>query len=148
MNKTETEVYNFLTTKFSEYTIIKEFKDKEIKNVRELPFDFCMKEPKIIIEIDGIQHFKNVGHWSNDFEEIQQRDCYKMKLIQEKGYRIIRVFQEDIWSPRTREEILDTLEKTIKKYVENTNLYIDYICVDKELYKDHEYQMNLLVSEL
>ena len=52
---------------------------------------------KLIIEIDGIQHFKEVKYWKNDFKENQERDKYKMEQAIKNNYSIIRIIQEDIY---------------------------------------------------
>lgn len=62
---------------------------------RHLPFDFMIEKYKMIIELDGAQHFRQVWNWASP-EEIFQRDIYKMKCASENGYTTIRVLQEDV----------------------------------------------------
>ena len=64
------------------------------KNKNLLPFDFCIEEFKIIIELDGLQHFKQVSNWQSP-ETIQSTDKYKMRLANKHGYSVIRIFQPD-----------------------------------------------------
>ena len=62
---------------------------------KHLPFDFLIEDKRIIIEVDGRQHFEQVSNWQSP-EETQSRDLLKMKLAQENGYTVIRIFQEDV----------------------------------------------------
>lgn len=86
-----------------------------------LPFDFCLEDLKIIIELDGIQHFKQVSNWKSP-EETQEYDNYKMNVANEKGYSIIRIFQEDVLKDQNNWEI--NLKDAIKKYDNVTNIFI------------------------
>ena len=52
-------------------------------------------ERKIIIELDGPHHFRQVSNWGN-YEENQKRDIYKMKCANENGFSVIRLLQEDV----------------------------------------------------
>lgn len=64
---------------------------------RYLPFDFCIPSLKIIIELDGNQHFRNIKYWKSSVENNTRRDVYKMKKANEHHYSIIRIVQEDVW---------------------------------------------------
>lgn len=68
---------------------------------RFLPFDFVISigNTKIIIELDGPQHFVQISNWGN-VENNQARDIYKMNLAKENGYRMIRILQEDVFFNR------------------------------------------------
>ena len=72
-------------------------------------------ETKIIVEIDGDQHFKQVWNWKCP-EIQQQRDFYKMNLALEKGYTIIRIYQPDIYSNKNNWD--KETEESIKLYDE------------------------------
>ena len=60
-----------------------------------LPFDFALEDKKIIIELDGKQHFKQVSNWKNA-ENTRTRDKYKMKKANENGFSVIRLIQLDV----------------------------------------------------
>ena len=64
-----------------------------------LPFDICLKWDKIIIELDGGQHFKQVRDWKSPKEQ-QENDKYKMKRANKNGYSVIRLLQEDVYYDR------------------------------------------------
>ena len=49
------------------------------------PFDFILEEHKIIIELDGRQHFEQVSNWDSP-DKVQERDKYKMKKANDNGY--------------------------------------------------------------
>ena len=69
-----------------------------------------MEENKIIIELDGLQHFEQVSNWSSP-EETHLNDVYKMKCANENGYSVIRILQEDVfydtydWLTELRDDI-------------------------------------------
>ena len=60
-----------------------------------MPFDFLLEYYKIIIELDGRQHFENFLK-RHDYKLTQQRDKYKMECANAKGYSVIRILQEDV----------------------------------------------------
>ena len=97
-NKTEGKFKKYLETKYPELNIRYQPKYNWCKNKetgRLLPFDFSIDEMKIIIEIDGMQHFEQVSNWKCP-EQTLVRDRYKMKKAQKHGYTTIRILQEDI----------------------------------------------------
>ena len=83
-NKTETKILKWLTEKFPNLTIIHQVKFDWCKSVKNnyLPFDFLLEELKLIISLDGDQHFKQVLNWKTP-EHTQARDIYKMFLALE-----------------------------------------------------------------
>lgn len=64
-----------------------------------LPFDFCIEQLKILIELDGEQHFRQVSNWISP-EEQQKQDLYKMDCANENGYTVVRILQEDVFHDR------------------------------------------------
>lgn len=85
-----------------------------------------MEDYKIIIELDGLQHFKQVSNWA-DPETTRKKDIYKMNQAIKNGYTIVRLLQDDIWKDKI------SWKKELKKY-----LYIQkkpciiYICENDE----------------
>lgn len=100
---------------------------------RYLPFDLVVEDLKLIIEVDGDQHFKYVSLFDNDIERNQNRDLFKMKMALENGYSIIRIVQRAIfynlfdWKP--------LLISAIKKYDKPQVIFIDYKG-EYEVYKE------------
>lgn len=92
--KTEFKLLEFLKEIYKD-NIIHQVNFEWCKNKKYLPFDFLIKSKNTIIELDGIQHFKQVSNWRNP-EKNQERDIYKMKCAFENGYRVIRLIQNDV----------------------------------------------------
>lgn len=64
------------------------------KNI--MPFDFGLVDDKILIELDGKQHFSQVSNWDTP-EHVQIKDIEKIKHSIQQGYSIIHLCQEDVW---------------------------------------------------
>ena len=86
VNKTE---FLFFKKMFEFYpTLKKQYKVKWCKNKNCLPFDFVIEELKIIIEIDGPQHFIQVANWTSP--EIQkEKDKYKINCANKNGFSAV-----------------------------------------------------------
>ena len=93
VNKTEAKLYEKLITIYP--SLQTQFKQDWCMKKSYLPFDFCIPEYKIIIELDGPQHFRQVANWSPP-EEQKKNDEYKQKCANQNGYSIIRLLQEDV----------------------------------------------------
>lgn len=116
-NKTEKKLYEYLLTIYPE--VKHQFRPDWCRNPktgRHLPFDFVIQILKIIIELDGAQHFMQVRNWQSP-EEQQSRDLYKMKKANENGYTVIRLLQEDVWNDTNnwQEELIKMLNKEYDK---------------------------------
>jgi very-short-patch-repair endonuclease len=125
-NKTESLLYSIIKDKFP--TIILQFKQDWCKRIFYLPFDFCIPEYKIIIELDGRQHFEQVSNWSSPEEQFKN-DKYKEKCANDNGYLIIRILQEDVlnYIYNWEEELFDSIEKIKNGYKKNI-----YLCKNEE----------------
>ena len=93
VNKTETKLYERMIPFYP--SMKTQYKQEWCKNKQCLSFDFCIPEHNIIIELDGIQHFKQVSNWISP-EITFENDKYKEKCANENGYSIIRILQEDV----------------------------------------------------
>jgi very-short-patch-repair endonuclease len=127
VNKTEQKLYDALIPHYPQLN--QQFKVEWCKNITYLPFDFVLEEYKIIIELDGLQHFEQVSNWQSP-EETHLNDVYKMKCANENGYSVIRLLQTDVfydtydWLMELRENI----EKIkLERIIENI-----YMCKDNE----------------
>lgn len=127
-NKTEKIVSEFIESKYT--NIIFQPKFEWCKNKTFLPFDFLLDNEKVIIEVDGIQHFKQVSNWKSP-EETQKGDLFKMKCAFEHGYSIIRIFQEDIFNNTIDWKVL--IEEAI-----NSKEKVQYISKDINLYDNYK----------
>ena len=134
---TEKIVLDFLEDKYT--NIISQPKYDWCKNITYLPFDFSLENKKTILEIDGGQHFKQVSNWKSP-EETQERDLYKMKCALENGYRIIRIFQEDIFN-----NVIDW--KTLLENAINNDEKVVFISKDPSLYENYKIIKKSLVFD-
>jgi len=125
-NKTEGKLYEKLQSLYP--TIITQFKQEWCKKITYLPFDFCIPELKIIIELDGRQHFQQVRNWSSPEEQFEN-DIYKQKCANENGYSVIRLLQEDVFNDSYdwNKELCETIEN-IKNNNDFKNVYLCKNC--------------------
>ena len=89
-----------------------------------------MEELKIILELDGEQHFGiQIGHWKSP-EHNRNRDIYKTKCARENEYSMIRIIQEDVWKDKFNwlEELVTAIEKVVNEKITQ----VVYICKNNE----------------
>jgi very-short-patch-repair endonuclease len=105
--------------KIKKIKIKKQKKFSWCKKEKKLPFDFylkfkvtCQEEKencifaiktlyiKIIIELDGKQHFVYIKHWKTNLEDIQETDNYKENKALEKEINVIRIYQPSVWEDK------------------------------------------------
>ena len=94
-NKTEKMFLKWFENEY-DHVIKHQAKFEWCKDKRYLPFDFSIESLKLIIEIDGPQHYRQVSNWQSP-EITQARDKYKTQKALENGYTVIRILQEDIF---------------------------------------------------
>lgn len=97
-NRTELKVLKHLRKNYPE--VIHQYRPdwgRNPKTSRHLPYDFCVG--KLIIEVDGRQHFEQVAKWTCP-EEIQERDRLKEELATKNGFVILRLYQPDVWKDK------------------------------------------------
>lgn len=110
--KTETKLYNFLGLIYLNIEREKQFQWCKIKN--KFPrFDFYIDNFKLIIELDGLQHFIYVKNWG-DVKFIQEKDIMKMKLAINNNYSVIRISQIDVFNDKN--DWQNKLKDAIKLY--------------------------------
>ena len=119
-NKTEKKVYDILINHYPGLTM--GFKANWCKNPETnlyYPFDFCIKEKSVIIELDGGQHFRDVEIWKSSFKDRHAVDLLKQLAANENGFRVIRLMQEDVWSDKYDwlTELLKNIENDTKQNV-------------------------------
>ena len=130
--KTEDIVYDKLKTNYP--LIQRQYKVDWCKDKKHLPFDFVIKERKIIIEIDGEQHWKQVAKWKTP-EHNKERDKYKMKCANDNGFSVIRILQEDVF--KNKYYWLNELTNNIEKITNDNRVQNIYMCKNNE-YKDFD----------
>jgi len=130
--KTENKIENIL--KEIDPLLARQVKFNWCKNIKHLPFDFVLEHKKIIIEIDGIQHWSQVAKWKSP-QHNRIRDLFKMKCANENGFSIIRILQDDVFHDKYNwlQELLINIDKIVnEKRVQNI-----YMC-KKDEYKDFD----------
>ena len=135
-NKTEKILFEFLIVNYQ--STIHQYKPDWCKNKetnRHLPFDIFIPLLKIIVEIDGYQHFGFVSLFKNNVNENQNRDVYKSLLALKNGISVIRIVQQDVWENKIdwKKLLIDEIEK-IKL---SPKPLISYIAKDLEIYREH-----------
>jgi very-short-patch-repair endonuclease len=131
INKTERKLYEKLKELFP--TIITQFKVDWCINKKHLPFDFVIEERKVIIELDGPQHFKQIASWLSP-EETFTIDLYKIDCANKNNFSIIRILQEDVLYDRY--DWLDELTKNIEK-ISNENIIQNIFMNKNDEYKNY-----------
>ena len=138
VNKTESDIYGYLIGKYANIKQQVEYNwCVNPYTLRYLPYDFSLEDYKIIIEVDGRQHFITTLNWTN-LEVTRNRDIYKMKIALENGYTIIRIPQEDI--QHNLRKWKEKLQLAIKKYEKPTIIYLtcEHLYKDFDLNKSYE----------
>jgi hypothetical protein len=92
-HKTQQKLFDFLSAHYT--NVVQQFKIDSCKLKNHLPFDFCIPGKNTIIELDGDQHFKQVSTWK---PPDKKRDAYKMKKAKEAGYKVIRLYERDVFN--------------------------------------------------
>ncbi len=133
VNKTEKRLFELLIAKYPD--TIHNYKPSWCINPdtdRILPYDFYIPSHKLIIELDGPHHFKQVHNW-NPPEETIRRDVLKMKYALDHELSLIRCVQTEYF--KDTESVSDKfLIPLIKSYdtpciiynTESTNTYTNH----------------------
>lgn len=144
--KTESKIYRWLNNTYIGYPISHPGKFDWLrgKSGRFLPFDFIIFN-RIIIELDGPQHFWQVSVWEAP-EIIRQKDVYKMKMAIKYGYHVIRILQKDIWRDTFDWQL--TLKIVIQRLLFDSNPHCEYIenPSNTSVYTNHINDFNNFVS--
>lgn len=130
--KTEAKMHSYLSSKMPR--IIKQFSPAWCINPvtkRHLRFDFADEDSKTIIEIDGQQHFKQVSNWGAP-EKALKMDVYKMQKAKQAGYKIIRIFQEDIYNNNEK-----WLDEHVLPEIMSSDRNTTYISTVESMYDEH-----------
>jgi len=130
VNKSEQILFNKLKEEYN--TLKRQYKVDWCKNIKHLPFDFVIEDKKIIIELDGKQHFEQIGNWLSP-EETRKNDLYKMVCANKNGFSIIRILQNDVY--HNKYNWLNELSNNINKISQENIVQNIYMCKNNE-YKD------------
>jgi len=130
VNKTEQKLFDNLQPIYT--NLMQQYKVDWCKSdttKKCYPFDFILEEQKIIIELDGRQHFEQVSNWDNP-EKVQERDKYKMKQANDNEYSVIRILQEDVYYDTY--QWLEELKENIAKLISENKVQNIFMCKDNE----------------
>ena len=120
--KKKTESFVFKTLKYSGYDVGKDT-DIQINKGVKFRYDIVMNITdknggiiKVIVEIDGNQHFKWVPMFERTLEETQQNDMVKQQYAIDNDYHMIRIDQQYVWHQQIKHitEWFDRLSKSLK----------------------------------
>jgi len=141
-NKTEALVASFLST-IDGLIFISQGKFEWCRNSltnNYFPFDFCLRNYNIILEIDGQQHFDDIKHWDSSSDKVSSRDVYKMKVALDNGYSMVRMVQEEIWDNKIvwKDHILNILNMKLMEPE------IIYVSNNVEIYNNHKFKLKEL----
>ena len=96
-SKGELKIKNFLEYHHISFVRNKTFND--CYDLGKLKFDFYLPKLNLIIEFDGIQHYKPIDVFGGEFEffNIQRRDKIKNDYCEEKSIQLLRIkYNENI----------------------------------------------------
>jgi very-short-patch-repair endonuclease len=91
-------------------------------------------ELKIIIELDGEQHFEQIMNWANQYTQLGN-DVHKTKLANERGYKVIRILQKEVFNNKA-----GWLDIHLKPHLSETgnNLFIAIDDQYRSIYDSHK----------
>lgn len=91
-SKGERMVQSILDELRETYEIQKTFEDLTSRH-QKLPFDFYLPERNLLIEYDGVQHFKEVKYFggSKKLSSQQRRDKLKNEYAKDKNIKLLRI---------------------------------------------------------
>jgi Probable Zinc-ribbon domain len=103
IHKTEKKLIQWFQSQFPMCKIISEYTTAWSNNKKtnyHYRYDIFLEfnNKKIIIELDGIQHFEVVKRFRNDPNSQRESDVLKMFLAMQNNHYIIRLLQQDVWS--------------------------------------------------
>lgn len=132
-NKSEAKLLQFLN-KYNCKTQVRFDWCRFSKTNNIMPFDFELMNDKILIELDGEQHFSQVSNWDAP-ELIQEKDVEKIKKCIENGYSIIHINQEEMWKDKydwkhILQDNIEHLKNTDNKqvlFISRANKYSSHI---------------------
>jgi very-short-patch-repair endonuclease len=127
--KTELKLYKWLVFNYKNVRSQVKYEWCINENTKKLfSYDFEINQ-YILIELDGLQHFKQVSNWKSP-EMQNERDKYKIKCALENGKHIIHIYQEDVLHDKNKWE--SKLKKIINKLLITMNPTLEVIGIDKE----------------
>jgi very-short-patch-repair endonuclease len=144
-NKTERSLYEYVKSIYPETICQAKFPwaINPLTN-KNFSFDILIESHKIIIEIDGPQHFRQIANWESP-ETILTRDIIKEIFACENGYTVIRLLQQEVKFKRCTywKKFLDM---AIERSICRKTPWL--LCIERELLmeRDRENCMNFILE--
>lgn len=82
---------------------LQEMRDCMGTNGKALPFDIACRARRVLVEVDGDQHFEADGHYVKTASALEQRaqvDLYKERWAVQHGWTVIRLYWADVYDDR------------------------------------------------
>lgn len=91
---------------------VEEYKIDECKNILSLPFDFYLPDLDVLIEYDGIQHFKPIEYFGGQkgLDEQQYNDNIKNEYCKNTDRTLLRIRYDEDYLKKIK-EFLDSWDK-------------------------------------
>ncbi len=157
-NTSEKILFDKLKSVYNSLSFQKYF--REINEIKNYPFDYFLEEFKIIIELDGDQHFKEVKIFKGQTVEERQRvDFIKMYHLSKIGYSIIRIYQPNLklktfewfeliiksinYIKKQQKSFLITIVKNKKIYNNYINNYKKFLEEENDIFKNDYFVENI-----
>lgn len=102
-----------------------------------MPFDFGLVDKKILIELDGEQHFAQISNWDSP-EHVQRKDVEKIHHGIANGWSIIHIYQVDVWNDVY--DWRDVMKQAIQE-AEQSEPMVLFIS-SKDAYQTHRDKLN------
>lgn len=130
--KTQRLVLSWLHDWFEKEDVVPQKSFKELRGTKFVRrFDFAIESKKIILELDGKQHFVQVKNWQTQ-EETCAIDKEKMIFAIQKGYKIIRICQRSVWRSKKKWQL--KLKEVLSLETLNN---VTFLANDISIYKHH-----------
>jgi hypothetical protein len=110
-------------------------------------FDIVVEHPsgeKTLTEVDGGQHFRDIGYWNSVAHENQHRDLVKHIFALDRGCHVVRIDQE--WVARQiargktewKTRLIEAVQAKKSAFVceSGTNKYLSHPCYWYEMYRE------------
>jgi hypothetical protein len=143
-NKTEGIIFNFIKSINLNCKTQMRFEwCRNIKTKNIMPYDFGLIDNKILIELDGEQHFSQISNWDTP-DNIKEKDIQKINYSIDNNYSIIHIYQHEIWN-----NIYDwksILKACIDKLINTTEIYAIFISYNTTKYDSHISKLNSYIK--
>jgi very-short-patch-repair endonuclease len=144
-HKTEQIVQKFLTK--NGFEIDKHFVIYTSSRGGIFRMDIIIHSLKVIIEIDGPQHFNLLKFYQRNGHQVNlNRDTKKAQEAIKKGYTVIRIIQEECWVGKEK-WITKHLLPLIKTYDAPQCIYLETTDKFKNIYNNHKLQENMIIND-